>query len=806
MISTRSMARQSLGLRGCSGSSYSGIRLRGRAFVGSAGTQVRRVSGTAPRCGKRRSGPSAFEPRRPQRVAPRKITMRKERVRREAARGQADAGRAAAEKRRKERVAPGSSLSLEALDSPDVSIDDIISDVLSQPLGRQDVGGWTQLRSVDVDQLWADVREKVSGGSAGLEAWGGQFGSDEHPYNYLIRCLSAQGRYEEVKTILLPEMEAAGVEPNVRTFSARLSGAALCRDGDAAEEAWQEMRECGDIEPDAYAWASAINAMGRCGRLDQALDAAQAMCLAGHPWDHAVFTTLMAALIRGERIYDAWRMWHESIYWGHEPDVMAYTTMIHACYRSREYEKAQSLFQDMKTQGVVPTLATYNTLIKAAGTAPLYLKGYGSILPDLELEIKGMGLRYDEETYRALIEAYSRGGDADRLRELVQDLKDWAVREGGDMGPLELGTGTYITIMEGYGRCASCGTKQGRRPRWGMLPWHQEEMHNHSHRLIRARPESAKAMETLRLSHLDYNREREMKRMPDPDKPGKGRLKFEGLTDNTGLSKEEILEDVKEQMDLIVGQELALADGNLDEFDRLEGLLTASKQARDALALRKEEKREMLLLGKGQDAQAHNFGADDDGGDDDYDDNEEEEEEDGRDACVDEEMMVKGMKGVEASGEIEEGSRSEVEVSVSSKRKQGGGNADGWGEALGDEQLSQLLGEDVTGLRPEQNEEWALLPSKIGSGALVSESEDVVNSKKAATRYEYGSPDQWGLELNRLQVQHRQIEILALSEDIFQEYLAVKVADGGDALPQARALCAMLSVYSGSLRIARANK
>lgn len=55
-------------------------------------------------------------------------------------------------------------------------------------------------------------------------------------FTHLIRVLNAHGRFREARARVVPEMLRRGVEFDTFTFTALLSGAAMDRDADAAEE------------------------------------------------------------------------------------------------------------------------------------------------------------------------------------------------------------------------------------------------------------------------------------------------------------------------------------------------------------------------------------------------------------------------------------------------------------------------------------------------------------------------------------------------------------------------------------------
>lgn len=55
-------------------------------------------------------------------------------------------------------------------------------------------------------------------------------------FTYLIRVLNAHGRFHEARRRVVPEMLKRGVELDIFTYTALMSGAAMEKDVGAAEE------------------------------------------------------------------------------------------------------------------------------------------------------------------------------------------------------------------------------------------------------------------------------------------------------------------------------------------------------------------------------------------------------------------------------------------------------------------------------------------------------------------------------------------------------------------------------------------
>ncbi|CAM9188715.1 unnamed protein product [Ectocarpus sp. 4 AP-2014] len=313
-----------------------------------------------------------------------------------------------------------------------------------------------------------------SGGEAGmgsLRGGGGGGGGAAEEFSFLVRTLGAHGRFEEARSRVIPEMRRRGVTPNEHTFASLLAGAAIERDPIAAEQVWLDMVD-GGIRPSAHAWCSRVNAHARAGRMRRALSLGKEMREQGHPWDVATYTSLIAGSTRKRNYSGAWGLWNDMVIWGVQPDAMAYNTMMKLCADTRQYERAMLFLDDMDMEGLRPSRVTIETLLKAAATAPQWIRAYGTIVDDLVQRFIGLGVTPEVDTYRALLLAYSNGGDADKVLQCIEEVH---VLEGHTAD--NLGDGTpklpwqaYCDSLDAIASCTSVGRHRGTPARWGILP------------------------------------------------------------------------------------------------------------------------------------------------------------------------------------------------------------------------------------------------------------------------------------------------------------------------------------------------
>ncbi|CAM9400725.1 unnamed protein product, partial [Discosporangium mesarthrocarpum] len=396
-----------------------------------------------------------------------------------------------------------------------------------------------------------------------------------HPlwrYTYTIRVLSAHGRFEEAWARVWLEMKRRKIPLDFEAYTAMLSGAALARDAETAEEVWADMSEAarvGAVVPGEHAWSARIHAHVRTGDMERALSVGEGMRDAGFPWDVVVYTSLMAGWVNKGETKRAWDLWKTMIYWGIKPDVMTYTTMIKACGKTGEYEKAMGLLSEMESmEGILPTVATFNCLIFAAAKAPMWIKGYRNVVDDLVQRMVGLGLEPQEETYRMLMYAYGRAGDADRVLQCLQEVHELSGYSDpasciGDGSP-KLSTSTYRNALEALAFCQSVGTKNGTKPRWGLLQGEEEE---EEFGPIQVPLDTMKGLDMRRMQGMQWDEEAEKAFIRKSDK----RVKFRGIT-----TPKEVLEDPDFQEDISNEFRRAVAEAKAAE---------ARKEQEDMIAL-----------------------------------------------------------------------------------------------------------------------------------------------------------------------------------------------------------------------------
>ncbi|KXS18192.1 hypothetical protein M427DRAFT_223758 [Gonapodya prolifera JEL478] len=208
-------------------------------------------------------------------------------------------------------------------------------------------------------------------------------------------------------------MYHAGLTPNLPAFNALLHAYSLAGDVRSTARTFRLLRAAG-VEPDVVSYCCLIRSCVESERdkLPAAFALYDEMKRRGvHP-DLATFTTLIAGCVRAGNHTRAWRTFdHARTDAGLHPDTHMYTTMIASCAKTRDPERALDLYTEMTTErGLVPTLQTYNALLLALTTASRGSALRGEI-PAIRARMQLEGIRPDERTMDAVLNAASRAGD-----------------------------------------------------------------------------------------------------------------------------------------------------------------------------------------------------------------------------------------------------------------------------------------------------------------------------------------------------------------------------------------------------------
>jgi pentatricopeptide repeat protein len=409
---------------------------------------------------KRKGGNKAFEPKRP--WAPRRSSNSRH-SRNDGVHGEPNARRRAL-RRAEETAFNPAEVSLAMLDErADAKFAGVVEDLLS-PLGYAELPGWPDLRKKDPDRLWNSIRAQRKRTTVLFPA---QLQNLLDLYSYLIRVLSAHGRFSEAYAVVWNcEVTSLDTHLNDKAYTAVLHGAAISGCMDASDEVWQLMQSKGET-PSSHAWSARLLALCRNHLMDRAQREVQVMVASGQCLSIVHYTTLMNGYVGVGNVTEAWRWWRKMIQAGIEPDVMTYTVMLKACAKGGLFEKAMGLMEELEMRQLLPTRYTFNALLRATASAPLWIRAYGGVIEGVKMRMEGYDLPPNEDTFCALLECYGSGGDADGVRVTVEELLHWmSLRKSAK--PLH--EQTYRAILSAWAKCMSAGEVLGVKPRYGCLP------------------------------------------------------------------------------------------------------------------------------------------------------------------------------------------------------------------------------------------------------------------------------------------------------------------------------------------------
>ena len=247
--------------------------------------------------------------------------------------------------------------------------------------------------SVQMNRMSAQDREKMKGMSA----------QDKED---MRKCGQA-----DVALLLLDEMKAEGIRPDVYSYSSAISacGKGGSKFTDTALSLFYEMKEQG-IRPDNYCYSSAIAACGKGGEkyVDTALSLWAEMKAEGIRPNVYSYSSAIAAFGEGGAKYtdNALSLLAKMKAEGSRPSVVSYDSAITACEKggAKYTDTALSLFNEMKEAGLKPNDVTYRVITKACFNSSRYSEALVKAreAADLGVKINGQLMCIDMSTEKGL--------------------------------------------------------------------------------------------------------------------------------------------------------------------------------------------------------------------------------------------------------------------------------------------------------------------------------------------------------------------------------------------------------------------
>lgn len=206
-------------------------------------------------------------------------------------------------------------------------------------------------------------------------------------YNMFLFTFMTLGRSDKAIDIW-NHMVLSGIQPEQATWGAMLQGCQRARDPRSVEIIWGKMRAAG-VNPDVRSWTTRIGALIHSGKWDMGLraldemgriwlEAAEAAKARGGPSSTIAPTgelaglakpttttinVVMAALIKTRKRELAPRIlpWAKKL--GIEPDIVTFNTLLRPAVRDGRADEASRLLQQMETLNIQPDVVTYTTIL-----------------------------------------------------------------------------------------------------------------------------------------------------------------------------------------------------------------------------------------------------------------------------------------------------------------------------------------------------------------------------------------------------------------------------------------------------------
>lgn len=277
---------------------------------------------------------------------------------------------------------------------------------------------------------------------------------DARTYTTLIatvgrRASSASGaRDTSMAFAFLNEMTNLGIRPNGMTYSALIDACARCGRTDMALKGLRAMlrqksKEQRAMRPESRqnyllynevgAWTSAINALGKAGRVETAMRLFQAMPKTGVKPNTITCGCLADSLLRHGRTADTLNVLRYMKQEGIAPSEVMYTSLMTSAGRMAEIENKQKwngrILEDdfMLGDGDTKAIEVYTVLMKSLTEESTTINNPNTQLLKVFLvfqEMKAAGAEPDLACYNALLRACARAGDLNHAMEVMRKIKD----------------------------------------------------------------------------------------------------------------------------------------------------------------------------------------------------------------------------------------------------------------------------------------------------------------------------------------------------------------------------------------------
>ncbi|WOL18655.1 hypothetical protein Cni_G27452 [Canna indica] len=240
---------------------------------------------------------------------------------------------------------------------------------------------------------------------------------DLKAFNAALHALCLAGLLREARSLLLTEMPASGVAPDVVSFSTVLAALVRRRRFLQALSLFSEMRTH-RVHPDLTTCNIMLDAYGQLDMAKEADRLFWSMRRIGVEPGIVTYNTMLRVYGDAELFGEAIHLFRLMQRKENEQNVVTYNTMIKIYGKTLEHEKAGNLVQEMQKKGIEPNAITYSTIISIWGKA-----GKLDRAAKLFQKLRSSGVEIDPVLYQTIIVVYERAGLVGHARRLLHDLK-----------------------------------------------------------------------------------------------------------------------------------------------------------------------------------------------------------------------------------------------------------------------------------------------------------------------------------------------------------------------------------------------
>ncbi|CAN6465431.1 unnamed protein product [Victoria cruziana] len=175
--------------------------------------------------------------------------------------------------------------------------------------------------------------------------------------------MSFETNYKEVSSIY-GQMQRAGVNPDVTSYSLLIRAYGKARREDEALAVFKEMLDAG-VRPTRKAYNILLDAFAISGMVEEARTVLKSMSRNRCCPDLCSYTTLLLAYVNASDMDGAEKFFRRIKSSNLAPNVVTYGTLMKGYAKMNNMEKLMSIYEEMQMQGIKPNQTIFTTLMDA---------------------------------------------------------------------------------------------------------------------------------------------------------------------------------------------------------------------------------------------------------------------------------------------------------------------------------------------------------------------------------------------------------------------------------------------------------